>query len=208
LERFEPGSVVVLRDIFRERVFHAVPVRVVCDTEELVALYLAPGTRWKSFAPQSSDVAERHRTIERLLGGVDALCDREWLWNHVLTLMRPGDAYSPWLMKPEDGSGATWYVNLQDPFGRTPIGFDTMDHILDVVVSPDGRSGSWKDEVEFAHATAIGIVDAEEAGAIRAAGEDVMKLVERGESWWIDWQDWAPDPSWPIPEFPAEWDVM
>jgi hypothetical protein len=34
-----------------------------------------------------------------------------------------------------------WYVNLQEPFRRSRLGFDTQDLELDVVVSPDGSSG-------------------------------------------------------------------
>jgi hypothetical protein len=29
------------------------------------------------------------------------------------------------------------YVNLEDPWRRTAIGFDSWDHVLDVAVAPD-----------------------------------------------------------------------
>jgi Protein of unknown function (DUF402) len=34
-----------------------------------------------------------------------------------------------------------WYVNLEEPFHRTPIGIDFADLELDIVVLPDG----WRD---------------------------------------------------------------
>jgi NAD(P)H-flavin reductase len=36
---------------------------------------------------------------------------------------------------------AGWYVNIQEPFRRTSIGFDTQDLELDIVIEPDG---SWR----------------------------------------------------------------
>ena len=43
----------------------------------------------------------------------------------------------------------TWYVNLQDPFRRSALGFDYLDQELDVIVSPDLERWRWKDEEKF-----------------------------------------------------------
>ena len=42
-----------------------------------------------------------------------------------------------------------WYVNLQEPFGRTAEGVDTADQLLDLVRTRDG-DWRWKDEDELA----------------------------------------------------------
>ena len=49
----------------------------------------------------------------------------------------------------ESWSFLGWYVNLQSPLRRSPLGFDMTDWALDVWVEPDGR-WQWKDEDDFA----------------------------------------------------------
>jgi predicted RNA-binding protein associated with RNAse of E/G family len=205
LKFFAPGDVAVQRDIWRGQIFHGIPVTVAHDGAELVAVYLAPGTRWKSFAPQSTHDADRTATLERMTRGIDVLNDRLWLRHHTLMLMRPDDAYSVWAMRHEDGSFTGWYVNLQSPFRRTNTGFDTMDHVLDIVVQDNCSSWVWKDAEEFKYAIDLGLINSVEAEAIRRTGRDVIALVERGEAWWTGWRDWMPDPSWPIPVLPDGW---
>lgn len=39
------------------------------------------------------------------------------------------------------------YVNIEEPWQRTPIGFDSRDHLLDIVVTVDLSTWHWKDEV-------------------------------------------------------------
>ena len=70
-----------------------------------------------------------------------------------------------------------WYINLQDPIRRTEIGFDTMDHMLDVVISPDMDSWEWKDEDELAAAEKAGIGSKEKAQAIRQEAERAIELL-------------------------------
>ena len=48
-----------------------------------------------------------------------------------------------------------WYVDLQEPLRRTTLGFDTMDHLLDIVISPDQSAWRWKDEDEFEEAVVL-----------------------------------------------------
>jgi hypothetical protein len=64
-----------------------------------------------------------------------------------------------------------------------------------VVVDPDG-SWRWKDEDELADAVYAGRVD---EAAVRTEAERV--LAER--PWPTGWEDFRPDPTWPIPELPA-----
>jgi predicted RNA-binding protein associated with RNAse of E/G family len=101
-----------------------------------------------------------------------------------------------------------WYVNLQVPFRRTHVGFDTADQVLDITVSPD-RAWQWKDEDEFEVAIRLGRFTAEVAAQIRAQGEAVIPLIEQGE-WPFQpvWEDWRPDPSWGIPGFRSNWEEL
>ena len=55
----------------------------------------------------------------------------------------PGESHAVWIMWERGHTKLRcWYINLETPLLRTPIGFDTMDHELDIVISPD-RSG-WR----------------------------------------------------------------
>ncbi|MBV8715140.1 MAG: YgaC family protein [Chloroflexi bacterium] len=83
-----------------------------------------------------------------------------------------------------------WKINLQAPLRRTPLGFDSWDHLLDLWVMPDG-SWSWKDEDELEEAVDLGLFSEAEARAIRAEGERVIGrldgLIPTG------WERWRPD---------------
>ena len=108
-----------------------------------------------------------------------------------------------------EGSGRTlrfWYIDLQEPLRRTPLGFDTMDHLLDVVVSPDRLEWHWKDEDEFAEALALGRFSVEEASAIRAEGRRALQRLQDGAPPFAPaWESWRPPTDWPIPALPADW---
>ena len=57
----------------------------------------------------------------------------------MLMLQRPGEAHAVWhFWDGPDRDFRCWYLNLQSPFRRTSIGYDTQDLELDIVVAPDG----------------------------------------------------------------------
>jgi hypothetical protein len=138
-----------------------------------------------------------------------ALADAVWTDSRMLYLMTPGAAHSVHLWwKAPDWSFGGWYVNLQEPIRRTRLGFDYMDQTLDIVIEPD-LSWHWKDEHEIDGALATGFLTPEQARAIRAEGERVIERLEARAAPFSDgWEQWHPDPDWPIPELPAGWDSL
>jgi len=96
-----------------------------------------------------------------------------------------------------------WYLNLQTPLRRSRIGFDLWDQLLDVVVRPD-RTWFWKDEDQFEDAIRLDVIGSREAAAVRAQGESLIRgldaLLPTG------WEDWRPEPGWPVLELPGGWD--
>src|SRR5690606_5523543 len=103
---------------------------------------------------------------------------------------------------------AGWYFNLQDPFRRTQLGIDTLDHELDLWWAAGEDSYEWKDVEKFRERVAEGRYPGQ-SDAIRAEGERIAALLDAGQQWWDDsWASWQPDPAWPAPDLPHGWDTM
>lgn len=199
--RWKSGDAVVLRGVWRQKLWWAVPVTVVQDGADLIALYLPAGTREKS--------PGRRLTPRDLLSTEKLdLVDGMWVDTDVLMLVTPGAAHAVYAMWEEgQTSFRCWYIDLQEPLQRTSIGFDTRDHLLDIVVSPDRSEWRWKDEDEFQEALEIGLYTAEQARAIRAEGERAIWRMRAGQPPFCDgWERWSPPAEWKAPDLPAGWD--
>lgn len=192
----------LLRDVRNGEVRTARPVRIVEDAGDVVALALQPGTigRWPRFS-------DRSVAIKEIVSGEATVEEHIWHTNHVLILLRAGDPYSPQLMVQPESGFRMWYVNLQEPYRRTALGFDTMDYLLDLIAGDDLSWWQWKDEHEMAEAVELGLLTAAQAEQVRRNGERAIAEIESGNAWWKDWSDWAPDPSWTAPALPDDWDV-
>ncbi len=207
---WHPGDQIVLRyrgDWGGDDLTWAMPVTVVHDSPEFIALFLAAGTTIKSPARADGSTIPRDLPFEERYTAVAGIRDGLWHSNHRLMLARPDAAHLVSLFwREEDWGFLDWYVDLQAPLQRTPIGFDSQDHVLDIVVGPDLR-WRWKDEDEFADAQRIGRFSPGEAAAVRAEGEQVVDLIE-AMAWPFNegWPAWRPDPAWDIPKLPADWD--
>lgn len=197
MERWSPGAPVVLREIWRGKVFEARPATVVEDAPDQTTLVIPGGVRCA--VPVDEDGAELR------------LPDRTWRREirrrgpePILSFAWPDTAYS--VLRWTDEGSPVWYVNLQRPLERTPIGFDTTDHALDLLVRADG-TWVWKDEDELAEAVRLGLFTPEQASAFRAEGERALRrILHRERPFDRDWDDWRPDPSWPVPTLPDGWD--
>jgi hypothetical protein len=145
---------VLFRFVWPERVFSAMPVTVVERRDNRVVLWLAPGTPTK--APPGF-----HVSIPDLAAGSWAHSD--WTWHGGrLMIWERGDSHSIYVSWDRAGGFAGWYVNLEQPWRETSLGFDTTDHLLDIWIDPD-RSWRWKDEDHLAEAVDIGLFTAEKA---------------------------------------------
>jgi hypothetical protein len=125
----------------------------------------------------------------------------------ILSFAWPDTPYSVLLWAAEDRR-RVWYVNLEDTLQRTPIGFDTVDHVLDVLIELDRSSWRWKDEEELQQAVRDGLFSVEEAVAFHEWGSRAVdRVISREPPFDRDWEDWRPDPAWPLPAQPAGWDA-
>ncbi|MBO1334637.1 DUF402 domain-containing protein [Streptomyces sp. VRA16 Mangrove soil] len=207
--RWAPGEQVLWR--YRANAgdgFHICrPVTVVQDTDELLAAWMAPGT--ECVKPVLADGTPLHREplATRYTKPRTVHRDR-WFGAGVLKLARPGEPWSVWLFWEPDWTFRNWYVNLEEPQTRWSGGVDSEDHFLDLSVYEDG-SWRWHDEDEFAQAQTVGLMDARQARSVREAGARAVEVIRGwGHPFCDGWQRWRPDPAWPVPALPADWDRM
>jgi len=198
MRRRDPGDPVTVREVWQGKVWTVRVLTVVKDEPNLLALYQAVGTPWKR--PCGPD------------GHPIRLPDQPWhledalLREDTLRLILPGQAHSVLLIWQQRWNLTCWYINLEEPFRRTSIGFDYMDQTLDIVVEPDMASWRWKDEDEFEEAQAKGIYSREQAVEIREEGERALeRLLARKPPFDERWEDWRPDAAWRRPEIGARW---
>ena len=194
------GEIVLLRWRRAGRIGRVFPVVLVEDSPLATILYTPAETPIKlpvraDGSPLSRELpyAERFSLDWRLGDGV-------WRQHSTLAFTRPGESRSTWAFWRGDHEAFVgWYVNLQAPLERTPFGFDTEDHVLDVDVEPD-LTWRWKDEDEFAEAVRLGRFTADQAAGIRRAGEASIAELEAG-AWPFraGWERWRPDPAWRLP---------
>jgi hypothetical protein len=188
----EPGDTVLWRFVEHGHVRHAVAATLVDLDAERVVLWVPAGTETRFTHGPPLRRSDPAPPVER----------GTWR-NSCLRVTPHGAAHSLWLFFGPDGAFGRWYVNLQAPLRETPLGFDTADHALDVVVEPDG-AWSLKDEHHLAEAVELGAYSGAEAAAIRREAE---RVVER----WpfpTGWEDWRPPAAWPLPALPAGWDAV
>ncbi|MGP3982554.1 cytidylyl-2-hydroxypropylphosphonate hydrolase [Streptomyces sp. KR80] len=182
------------------------PVTVVQDSPELLAVWMAPGTL--CVKPVLSDGTPVHREpLATRYTKPRSVTLSRWFGTGVLKLARPGDPWSVWLFWEPGWRFKNWYVNLEEPRHRWARGVDSEDHFLDIAVHPD-RSWEWKDEDEFGQAQRAGLMSAPQAESVRAAGRAAVELIEAwGAPFRDGWEGWRPDPAWPIPGLPPDWDT-
>ena len=193
----EPGDTVVLRYFHLGRLAGAIPTRLIGPEGPVLWLPARTPLFWPSIdgrPVRELDPSERYSDV--WTPGEGAWIDRD-----VLVVGRAGRAHSVWLFwTGSEFEG--WYVNLETPWRRSPVGFDSEDHELDLWIEPDG-AWEWRDEDELELAVVAGVLTREQAEAIRAEGERVV------EEWPFPtgWEGWRPEPGWERPTLPAEWSV-
>ena len=162
----------------RGKVWTARPMTVLADDAAVVALLMTVGTRYEyPDGVQPSQLAEKE-----WLSGEWRLIQREWYGHNVVRFSVPGQAWDVWW--PAPNTAGDWYVNFQEPLHRTATGFDTLDHVLDLIVSGDGTSWRWKDVEDFRHAREVGILSNELARSIEREGQRIVASLEAGDFPW------------------------
>ncbi|MCP5027708.1 MAG: DUF402 domain-containing protein [Actinomycetia bacterium] len=198
---YEPGEPVLLRHVFRGVVRSAFPMRVVVAGPELLALWMPRGAvAAKLGGPDGLPTRDLLHATERIF--VPSPCEQ-------LHLVEPGRAHSVqarWVGADRRFQG--WYVNLQEPLRASPLGWDSHDQQLDLLIGPGGLA-RWKDEDQFAEVASAGWYTAAQVEAIRHEGQLVLEQYRLGGPPFDQgWERWSPDPAWAIPELGPDWALL
>ncbi|MDE0080570.1 MAG: DUF402 domain-containing protein [Caldilineaceae bacterium] len=201
--RWSSGDHVLFRQLWPGGVWAAIPATIVEDSSDLVSLYIAPGTTFAG--PDCS--RDEHLHVAASRAWETKLY--EWTGQHHLWSSLPGEAASIWtIWSAPDWTHVGWKVNPELPLKRTPLGFDTTDHVLDAVISTDITSWQLKDEDELAVAVKLGLFSAAEGEQIRRetqriAGECVTSRRRQLQTW----AAWRPPSQWKLPALPPNWEA-
>jgi len=178
---------------------------LVHDTAREVAVFSRrgyPGKRRN--AEFGGPTTQRHRPV---IGWRAGWTDEPWGVWRLLTLKRPADQNSISAAWHEETGAFHWYIDLTSSLRRTPVGFEIVEHGLDIVVDLDGAGWQWKDEDELAYAVARGTYTEAEAAELYAEGERAVDRLRRERAALERWVNWEPDPMWAPPQLPAGWDA-
>jgi hypothetical protein len=184
------GEVILRREVLNDgRSWAEWPVIVVRDDPGLLATFTPTGAPFRFPAGPSAVHAWRGK--------------QSWHGHGVLMLQRPDEAHAVWVFwRGESRDFWGWYVNLQEPFRRTPFGYDTQDLELDIWVPAEG-AWKWKDDELLEQRVQEGRYTAAQVAATREEGRRIAAELDAGRHWWdAAWAEWEPDPSWPTPTFP------
>lgn len=199
---FQPNQSILLREICQQKIWTARPVIVIQDAPALTVLYMVPGTTIKHPRELDSDLVPPF-----LLSNAWRLADKSWTGGGALYLVPPDLPYMIIGFRSDDNSHvARWYVNMQDPFRRTVLGFDYLDMELDIEIDVDLQRYSWKDEDKFHLLVSQGIIAEEKARMLRAAGEQIVQEVMDRKSIIEEWRGWSPSPDLVCPTLPEQWE--
>lgn len=138
----------------------------------------------------------------------------------MLRLMFPGRMYAielfldagkgtpPYSTFEGEGRFRGWKVNMEAVFRHTPIGFDTTDHFVDIVIKPD-LDWYWKDEEEMREWRKKGAYQPGEIEGFLAAGREAEEMIKRRLLPFDgSWNDWQPAPDQPLPVVTEGWERM
>lgn len=210
MKLWNTGDTVAIRGIIGGKLWLAQSVTVVKDTPTETVLLLTPGAqcaypsgywRWKrddfSQGTRWDDAISMAWTLRRFA----------WHTKRLLMIMEPEKTYATYLLW-DDASGhfTGYYINFQTPFQRSPIGFDTLDLELDIVIDPQ-FIWEWKDELGYAEGLREGCIPNTAVDAIEHAKPGIYEMISR-QLYPLDgsWVNWRPDPAWQPARLPDGWE--
>jgi len=203
MKLWEPGQGIVMREVWRNKVYSIFPVRVVQDSTNWIALCL-PRQAIALYPHTHEKVALRIPEDEWILDG------GAWMGGDVLYLVHVGIGFKFGGSWDENHSFQGWKIDLIEPIRRTPLGFDYMDQLLDIIVSADRSTWYRKDHDEVEEAERRGLFTAEQVHDLYQRGEHALQMILNNEPPFDrGWETWRPDPAWLVTfDLPQGWEQV
>jgi len=203
MKLWEPGQGIIMREVWRKKVYSIFPVRVVQDSSNWTALFL-PRQAIALYPHTHEGVPIRIPQDEWVLDG------GPWEGGDVLYLIHAGLGYTFIGWWDDDHIFGGWKIDLVEPVRRTPLGFDYMDQLLDIVVNADRSTWKWKDEDEVSEAQVRGIFTAEQVRDLYRRGERAIQSLQSNEPPFDGgWESWRPYPAWQVTfDLPQGWEQI
>jgi hypothetical protein len=203
-KRWQPGDHVILRNTgFFVGSAWATPHIVVEDRDDIVVLYRPEGTlyeAWNIVERRIIPLGETRMDMLRLM-----FPERDYAVELFFDTERGKPVYPAFV---GEGRFRGWKVNIEAPFERFELGFNTTDHFLDIIVKPDRRY-VWKDQEVMAAWLTRGAYRREEVERFYASGRQLEPLIRGAASPFDDeWTEWLPDSSFRMPRVPAGWHAI
>ena len=169
---------------------------VVEDTGDRVVTWMAAGTPIVYPAlHDGSDIGDV--PAARRFDRVHTTVRRTWQ-RSALCVIPIAAAHSARLSWTQEGVFERWYVNLEAPKQEWDLGLETVDHLLDLIVHPDG-SWTWKDEGEAEAAVVAGFLPTSTLATARSEGERILADLPTWTEALRPWADFRPPDRWTVP---------
>lgn len=181
----------------------ALPVRVVEESSERLALWLSEGTEIMYWATRDGR-DPRSLPLDQRFAEPLATAPRKWVGPGVLRLLLPNTPYQVLHFWDTEGTFQNWYINFEAPMRRKGARVDTVDWHLDLVIAPDG-TGHWKDEAEAHAAVAGGQLTQEHLLEARALGDSILRDFSAFVQRIGDWRGYRPPDQWAALALPTDW---
>ena len=179
-KRWKPGESVALRGIFNQHVWYMQTALVIQDTLDEVALAVLPGA--ECAAPEGY-INGKHGAVGHwdrwgsYLRNHWNMQTYSWRTNRLLILLETKKYYAEMFFWEQDSNTfICYYINFQLPFRRSPIGFDTLDLELDLIVEPN-FAWRWKDVENYRQGIDCGIIRKEWTEQIERPGRKFSRTL-------------------------------
>lgn len=200
---FVRGQTIVVREIWRGRLWSAVP-HIWVDP---YVTYVPQGTVGAYASnrglPCTSGMTREERKLAALRTGRYRVVERSTDLS-TLNFFTLGSWARISLGRTADGAFLGWYVNFESPVEAWSGGLQAKDLVLDLQIASDG-SWQWKDRDSFATAVSDGLLPRDLLPKLEAEAERVLEMLDRHTGPFDPhWRDWRPEPAWKTSTLPAE----
>jgi len=203
---FEPDRTIVVREQWRDRLWSAVPHRVVRSDDETLVSWVPTGAVavWSSNRdlPPAAGLSREERKLLALQTCEVHPVERPEAPDKLFFHRRDRWSRVNLGWDPRTGSFNGWYVNFERPPAADDDGITSMDLVIDIWVDPD-RSWRWKDRDDFDRAISDGIHPPEVRPMIEAEATRVIAEIDRASGPFApEWADFHADPAAGLPTLP------